>query len=426
MFKSLRSHCAIMASVALLAVSSASAAAVNTEFVFRGNGVGAGGAIPLGGNLLYRNQQFYGTTYAGGTVVGPNETDLGETDLGAIYQYAASGLGPKFPVSLYVFSGPDGAHPNGTLVADAHGNLYGTTQAGGTDDLGTVFRLSPPKSAGGTWTLVTLHNFTGPDGANPGAGVTIGPDGKLYGTTMGGGLGPPANSGVVYTLSTSGTMFRVMSLLSDSGGEGRGSRTNVVVDPQGNVLGTTFATGQPRGAGSVFKVTQAGINTTVAIFLAVESPDGTSTANPIGNFVRDVNGNLYGMLERAVTHNNFAPTADGAAVYKIDAFTHTLHILAILNGQTAQSGVVRDGAGNLYGTTVNGGTTGTGSVFSISPSGVVTTLASLSSANLAPASGVILDPTGKLWGTSSAGGVNCATSSNVTPTGCGTLFSLTR
>jgi uncharacterized repeat protein (TIGR03803 family) len=425
MFGVFRSSAATTACAVLFvmaSVSPAAAAKLNTEFPFRGSGFGAGGAIPLEGNLLYRNQQLYGATYAGGMIVGPSEADLGATDLGAIYQYAASGTAPREPVSLYGFSGPDGAHPNGSLVADPLGNLYGTTQAGGTHDLGTVFRLSPPTSAAGTWTLVTLHSFSGPDGANPGAGVTIGPDGKLYGTTMAGGAGPPPDSGVVYTMSTSGTMFRVMTNLFI----GVGSRSNVVVDSQGNVLGTTFATDVARGAGSLFKVTQAGVYTTVAIFLAVESPDGTSTANPIGNIVRDVNGNVYGMLERAVSHSNFAPTADGAAVYRVDAVTHNLHILAILDGLAARSGVVRDGAGTLYGTTVNGGTTGTGSVFSVSPSGVVTTLASLSSANLAPTGGVTIDPTGKLWGTSSAGGVICTTSSNVTPTGCGTLFSLAR
>ena len=391
------------------------------EFVFNGSGVGYGGAIPLNGNLLYRNQQLYGTTYAGGMIVGPNEADLGATDLGAIYQYSTTGASHESPVSLYGFSGPDGAHPNGGLVADARGDLYGTTQVGGAHNLGTVFRLAPPASAGGTWALTTLHSFAGPDGSNPGAGLTFGPNGALYGTTMAGGPASAASTGVVFSLSTSGAMFRVVSNLIP----GIGSRSSLIFDPQGNILGTTYRTIATRAAGSLFKVAPDGTYTTVTQFAASEAePNHTSTGGPIGNIVRDAAGNIYGMLE--TVDQVIAPQhRQGAAVYEVTAVTHKLVILAILDGLTAQSGVVRDAAGSLYGTTVNGGATGTGSVFVLSPNGTLTTLASLPSANAAPVSGVIFDPTGRLWGTSSAGGNrHCPTSSNVTPTGCGTLFSL--
>lgn len=121
---------------------------------------------------------------------------------------------------------------------------------------------------------------------------------------------------------------------------------------------------------------------------------------------------------------NNATAQSGAGIFEVTAVTHQLVILAVLDGLKAQSGVVRDAAGDLYGTTINGGTTGTGSIFMLSPGGTVTTLASLPSSMQAPVSGVISDPTGKMWGTSSEGGALCTTSSNVTPTGCGTLFSL--
>jgi uncharacterized repeat protein (TIGR03803 family) len=416
--RSLASLIAVILGATALVASPASHAqqALKLNQEFRLDGVA--GSIPLNGNLLYSNQQIFGATYAGGQILSGGV--YLNADLGAIFQYAASGTSPRSATALYAFSGPDGAHPNGGLVADAQGNLYGTTASGGANNLGTVFKLARPASAGGTWALTTLHSFAGPDGANPGAGVTIGPNGALYGTTMTGGP-PSAATGVVFTLSTSGTMFRIVTPLFP----GVGSRSSLIFDPQGNMLGTTYRTAAARAAGSLFVVTPSGTYSSVALFQYSEAFNGTSTANPIGNIVRDTAGNVYGMLGTVQTIVAYAPVATGAAVYKVTAGTHQLVILSILTNQTAQSGVTRDAAGNLYGTTANGGATGTGSVFTLSPAGTLTTLASLTSANLAPAGGVILDPTGKLWGTSSAGGnLSCTTGSNVTPTGCGTLFSL--
>lgn len=263
MFKKIRRNTAIAvaACVAIFLVSEqAQAATLKEEFPFYGSGVGSGGAVPLNGNLLYSNQQLYGVTYAGGMIVGPNEEYISATDLGSIYQYAISG--PGVPINLYGFSGPDGSHPNGGLVADAQGNLYGTTQDGGANNMGTVFKLSPPQSAGGTWTLTTLHSFAGTDGETPLAGVTIGPNGNLYGTTstLTGSNDPCC--GNVFTLSTTGTGFHVMAQLYPNAGP----RTNVVVDPQGNVIGTTYMSTVIRGEGSLFKVTPSGTYSTVTIF----------------------------------------------------------------------------------------------------------------------------------------------------------------
>jgi uncharacterized repeat protein (TIGR03803 family) len=387
---------------------------INQEFKFSG----LTGSVPLTGNLLYNNQQIFGSTYAGGQVLAGGV--YLNADLGAVFQYAASGTSPRSPTLVYAFSGPDGARPNGGLVADAQGNLYGTTGIGGANNLGTVFKLARPTTTGGTWALTTLHSFAGPDGANPGAGVTIGPDGALYGTTMTGGP-PLAATGVVFALSTTGTNFRIVTPLFP----GVGSRSSLIFDPQGNIFGTTYLTAAARAAGSVFQITPSGAYSTVTQFQSFSGFSGTSTARPIGNIAQDAAGNIYGMLSTVQNIMAYAATATGAGVYKITAGTHQLAILSILTNQTAQSGVTRDAAGNLYGTTANGGATGIGSVFTINPAGTLTTLASLTSANLAPAGGVILDPTGELWGTSSAGGdLVCTTNSNVTPTGCGTLFSL--
>src|SRR6266436_3128924 len=140
---SLASLIAVILGATVLVASPASHAQqvlkLNQEFRFGG----PAGSVPLTGNLLYNNQQIFGADYAGGQIFAGG-VNLGGADMGAIFQYAASGPSPRSPTPLYAFSGPDGAHPNGSLVADAQGNLYGTTQVGGANNLGTVFKLARP------------------------------------------------------------------------------------------------------------------------------------------------------------------------------------------------------------------------------------------------------------------------------------------
>ena len=409
-----------VAAFAALLVASAPGQAqqpMNFTQVFAfGTGVGA---VPLNGNLLYRNQQLFGATYAGGSLNdGPNGIAGTLSDLGEVYQFIPSG---PFIGTLYGFSGPDGAHPNGDLAADAQGNLYGTTQAGGANNLGTVFKLSPPSSSR-AWTLTTLLSFSGTDGANPMAGVTFGPNGMLYGTTSTAGSGPFPHGGSAYTVSPSGTRFKELPLPQGC----VGSQGNVVVDPQGNVLGTTPFGPEPSDAsGCLFKIAPNGTATIVTQYGEAPQFGGVGIGQPMGNIVRDATGDVFGMATFA--ERNSTPGVLGIAVYEVTAITHKLVVLGVLDGVRSQSGIVRDAAGNSYGTTTNGGAIGAGSVFAVSPNGTVTTLASLAVTNLAPVAGVIVDPTGTLWGTTSAGGgFLCTTASLVPPIGCGTIFSLTR
>ena len=373
------------------------------------------GAVPLS-NLLILGPQIYGVTYASAASYQPLN-DVPPPDNGGIFSYATSG--PGTPTVLYSFSGPDGSHPTGALIADAQGNLYGTTAAGGALGFGTIFKFTPSSGM-----LTTLHSFTGTDGADPETGVTLAPDGFLYGTTNAGG-GRHISSGTVFKLSTNGSGFKVIAELADDGAFG--SRTNVAVDQQGNVIGTTYGTFAARAAGSLFKVTPNGPIADVTGFGSSEGPYGLSTGQPVGNLVRDGAGDIFGMFTNIAYNDSIGSRASqGAAVFEVTAVTHKLLIKAFFPNLAAVSGVVLDKAGNLYGTTVNGGQSNTGTVFKLSPSGTVTTVASIPLTGLAPVGGVVPDTTGKLWGTTSAGGnVGCTSGSNVTPTGCGTLFSIT-
>ena len=138
-------------------------------------GVSADGGQPHGGLTVDGNGTIYGTTYSGS----------GGTYDGTAFQMQPPGWGE----SLYFFKGANGANPYGGLVIGANGALFGTTYSGGTSGMGTVIELIPPTTPGGAWTETVLHSFTGADGdgAEPYAGLVLGANGVLYGTTVGGG-----------------------------------------------------------------------------------------------------------------------------------------------------------------------------------------------------------------------------------------------
>jgi uncharacterized repeat protein (TIGR03803 family) len=389
----------------------ASAATVVTETAF----AGSNGAVPNGGNLLYSAQTIYGATYGGGA-----------SDLGAIFELP--GNGTVGAAAIYSFSGTDGGHPNGSLVADARGNLYGTTAIGGALNLGTVFKLAKPSVQGNPWTLTVLHSFTGPDGAHPPVGVTQGPDGSLYGVSYDGGKIPcnailayPEGCGTVFKISPAGD-FRVLHTFSGAQFDGAGPGTNLALDPQGVLIGTTNKATNSGDGGSLFAISTAGTFANVTEFFP-KALQGF----PVGNIVRDGAGNIYGTTQLA---GGLGSTQQGSGVWEVTGQTHKQVLLKILDGQLSKSGVTRDGAGNLYGTTTGSsmgqGVTNAGTVFALSAAGTLTTYAALGVPNQAPVGGVILDPAGGLWGTSSAGGQICSSNASPGAAGCGTVFKATR
>jgi len=125
----------------------------------------------------------------------------GSANAGTVFQLTPPVLPgqPWTEATLHEFSGGDGEFPLNGLITDSFGNLYGTTQAGGASNLGTVFELSPPATQGGAWTEATLHSFkSNRDGAGPGAGLIFGKRGLLYGTTESGGS---SGNGTVFVVA---------------------------------------------------------------------------------------------------------------------------------------------------------------------------------------------------------------------------------
>lgn len=180
------------------------------------------------------------------------------------------------------FNGTNGAQPQAGVTRDAQGNLYGTTELGGATDRGTIFRI-----AAGTGALTTIAAFDGANGDLPLAGVTLDARGNLYGTTDQGGAN---NLGTVFRIDAgSGALTTITTFDGTNGALPQG----VIVDAQGNLYGTTslsgsIAGGMLNGSGTVFEIAVGtGAFTTIATF------DGTNGSYPIG-VTLDSQGNLYG------------------------------------------------------------------------------------------------------------------------------------
>lgn len=293
---------------------------------------------------------------------------------------------------LHTFSGTDGAYPYSDLLADAAGNLYGTTRTGGDAGQGVIFKLA----ADGTETV--LHSFTGGgvDGGTPYAPLVADAAGNLYGTTAAGGVG---GSGVVFKLAPDGT---VTALHAFAGGkDGAAPFAGLLADKDGNFYGTASAEGI-YGGGLVFKLDTDGTYTVLYYFLG-----GSDGGEPVTGLIKDKAGNLYGTT-RAGGANN------GGVVYELTPYGSETVLHAFTgtpDGKVPNSRLVMDKSGNLYGTTTWGGTGkqgGYGTVYKITPDGTETVLHSFMGGKDSgdPAGDLLQDSAGNLYGTTEGGGAN--------------------
>jgi uncharacterized repeat protein (TIGR03803 family) len=373
----------------------------DTETVLYNFAAGSDGAYPLAPLVRDTAGNFYGTTSSGGSY-----------GLGTVFNLDMAGK----ETVLYSFAGtPDGAYPTAGLVRDAVGNLYGTTEAGGNPGCnfrsrnvgcGTVFEVD----TSGRETV--LYTFTGgSDGGNPAAGLTLDRAENLYGTTVGGGTGNSGYGwGTVFKLNTSGNE----TVLYTFGGSPDGGTpyAGLISDANGNFYGTTSMGGAnpgcgqaSSGCGSVFKLDTTGSESVLYSFVG-----GTEGANPSAGLIRDAAGNLYG-----TTIGGGA--SDFGAVFKLNKLgkeTVLYSFKGMPDGAYPAASLIRDNAGNLYGTTLEGGTGacsgyGCGTVFKIDTSGKETVLyvfCALSGCTDGdtPTAGMVLDSAGNFYGTTLYGG----------------------
>jgi uncharacterized repeat protein (TIGR03803 family) len=286
---------------------------------------------------------------------------------------------------LYSFTGKaDGAYPEGGLIRDSAGNLYGTADGGGPAQAGVVFKLDA------TGQETVLYSFLGTDGGYPWAGVIRDPGGNLYGTTTGGGA---AGVGVVYKIDATGHETVLHSFMG--GTDGANPNSGVIRDSAGNLYGATNGGGTYR-AGTVYKLDPTGQETLLYTFTG-----GADGAGPNG-VIRDSAGNLYGTT-------GGGGSAGAGLVYKLDTTGHQTVLYSFtggVDGGGPSAGVIPDSSGNLYGTTWSGGTSKAGVVYKLTPAGQETVLYSFTDGTDGghPSAGVVRDSAGNLYGTTWSGG----------------------
>jgi uncharacterized repeat protein (TIGR03803 family) len=314
--------------------------------------------------------------------------------------------------TLFSFDFLSGNQSHAALIFDAAGNLYGTTTFGGTVGNGVVFRLTP--NGDGTWSENTCYNFgeVPNDGANPYAGLSIDPAGNLYGTTR---IGGAADGGTVFemTVAPDGNCTETIlhSFTGTIDNDGSLPISPVILDAAGNLYGTTEADGSLHG-GTVFELSPPANGSsawTKTILFNFNSNGSVTGYEPKGGMVFDAGGNLYGTTHAGGpggggTVFQLTPTVSGSPWKR-----STLHNfgLRISDGADPEGTLAFDAAGNLYGTTIEfGSSPNGGTAFELSPVGhnwMFKVIYRFSTGSQ-PYAGLIPDAQGNVYGTTQGAG----------------------
>jgi uncharacterized repeat protein (TIGR03803 family) len=340
-------------------------------------------------------------TYPGCCLVLDKQTNLyGTTNWGGAYGYGTVfKVTPNGETVLSSFGVTDLVPSPGGLTSDKQGSLYSATIGGGTYGYGTVFKLTP----NGAVTVLHVFGSQSGDGIYPGWGLVLDKQSNLYGTTYYGGA---YGYGTVFKLTPNGDE----TVLYSFGGQAQDAVSpsgGVIFDKRGNLYGTT-GTGGAYGYGTVFKLTPTGDETVLYSF-----GGQAGDVNPGLHLVLDKEGNLYGTTGSGGTYNfgtvfKLTPTGDETVLYSFGGQAG--------DGNGPESRLIVDKQGNLYGSTVIGGTYNFGTVFKLTPTGVETVLHSFGQYGdgKGPIWDLVSDKQGNIYGTTSQGGA----------AGYGTVFKL--
>jgi uncharacterized repeat protein (TIGR03803 family) len=423
LFQRLRASFAIFTLTLLVTTSWAATEEVVHKFT------GKDGAAPRGGVIWDAAGNLYGTTEDGGNA-------SCQYGCGTVFELTPKAGGGWTEKVLYRFthSQKDGHYPEAGLVFDSSGNLYGTTGNGGggtcQSGCGTVFELTP--DAGGGWTEKVLHRFSnnGKDGYWPRANLIGDASGNLYGTTTGGGSQSCTDGcGTVFELTPKaggGWTEKVLHRFSNNGKDGYYCYGSLIFDSSGSLYGTTAGGGNTTcqyGCGTVFKLTpKADGKWTENVLYRFEN-NGRDAQGPEAGVIFDATGNLYGTSPGGGAFGygtvfELKRNAHGVWADKV-LFSFCSDYPWCTDGGGSLASVVFDSTGNLYGTTVYGGSRqcelGCGVVFELIPntsggwSEKVLYMFGTNNRNydgMEPLAGLILDAAGKLYGTTFNGGYN--------------------
>lgn len=313
---------------------------------------------------------------------------------------------------LYSFGGtsPDGAYPQAGLILATDGNFYGTTYSGGANNVGAIYRMS----SAGVETLLYSFGANAADASYPKAGLVQGADGNFYGTSFYGGVN---GAGTVFKLTPAG-VETVIYAFGATAADGISPQAGLMQAGDGNFYGTT-TTGGSNNKGTVFEVSPAGIETVLYSFGAT----ATDGVYPQAGVIQGGDGNFYGTTTNGGANNSgtvFKVTPAGA-----ETVLYSLGSTAT-DGVAPQGGLIQGSDGNFYGTTDFGGANNAGTVFEVTPAGVESLLYSfgtVSNDGVSPQAALIQASDGNFYGTTASGGANDkGTVFQVTPAGVETVL----
>jgi uncharacterized repeat protein (TIGR03803 family) len=363
------------AAVVLCSVAVAGAQTVTTLYSFAGGKTS--GANPWYVTLVQgTNGQLYGTTYNGGS-----------KGLGTFFEVTTSGT----LTVLHSFAGgkTDGANPTGGLTLGTDGNFYGTTQMGGANLQGTVFKMTT------TGTITLLHSFSSVfDGAFPWGPPIEGTDGNFYGTASGG----KGNNGLVYKVTSSGTYSTLYTLTPAIG-------SYPIAPPTQGTDGFLYlplSLGGANSCGSILQLTTAGV-----LNNSYEFPCGPGGAFPIGPLVQASNGDFYSTTQDGGTNGEGTvyQVTTGLAVTVLHSFGANFG-----DGAYPGAGLLLATDGNYYGSTAEGGTYDDGILFNTTTGGTYKDLYSFNNSvnlmQMSPLSPPVQNTNGTLYGVTEFGGTN--------------------
>ncbi|MGA8758803.1 MAG: choice-of-anchor tandem repeat GloVer-containing protein [Stellaceae bacterium] len=369
---------------------------------------GGNGAGPSGGLIADTQGNLLGATALGGA-----------NSMGTVFEILKTRNGyDTSPTVLVDFDGKNGSEPSAALVADAKGNLFGTTVFGGTGNAGTAFEIAKTKG-GYASTPTILFSFDGVHGANPSSSLIADAQGNLFGTTDAGGAN---GMGTVFEIvkTRGGYASTPTILFSFDGAHGAHPLAGLIADDKDNLFGATYfggaSTNCDNGCGTVFEIakTKSGYADTPTILVSF---NGTNGENPAATPSFDSNGNLFGTTIRGAG-NQACPFPDGCGTVFEIAKTNggyastpiTLVSFNFSNGSFPGTSLTIDARDNLFGTTLDGGAGGVGTIFELVKTGssyasTPTTLVSFNSFNGAgPSGGLLADASGDLFSTAGSGG----------------------
>jgi uncharacterized repeat protein (TIGR03803 family) len=400
-WKTISTDLAVLTVIIILVTGSASAVSYKTLHRFTG---GVDGNTPFARLTLDTAGNLYGTTGGGGNL---------DCRCGTVFKLTRNADGSWAEQVLYTFDvGAGGRNPRGGLVLDAIGNLYGTTDWGGDLGEGVAFKLT--RNADGSWAEHLLHSFGGYSDENPAFDLIFDETGNLYGTTLGEG-----REGTVFQLvpNADGTWTEntLHTFLSGDPAEVR-PFAGLVRDAAGNLYGTT-SPGDEHEYGSVFKLAPNPDATwTLSVLHRFTGGKDGGAPGPGADLILDAAGNVYGTTWYGGTGSHDSPSGSGV-VFKLTPnpdgtwTEHVLHMFTCGKAGSLPNGVISDAAGNLYGTTLDGGAYGYGTVFKLYRIGaggwakkVLWSFRDQPGAN--PYVGLVLDRAGNLYGTTLGDGTS--------------------